>query len=157
SHVEFRGVGLHSGKEATVVVKPAEIGSGISFIRTDLPDRPEVAAHASYLKSRERRSCLQDGPAEVFTVEHLLASIYAVGLDNLDVEINAEEVPGMDGSALDFTRALRQAGVVEQKGPKTVFTLKRPLYVQDEKSSLVALPGNGSGLVIDYHLEYDGG
>jgi UDP-3-O-[3-hydroxymyristoyl] N-acetylglucosamine deacetylase/3-hydroxyacyl-[acyl-carrier-protein] dehydratase len=155
--VEFRGIGLHSGKEAVVVIKPAEAGSGISFIRTDLADRPEVAAHASFLKTRERRSCLQDGLAEVFTVEHLMASIYAVGLDNLDVEISAEEVPGMDGSALEFVRGLRQAGIVEQKSPRIVYTLKRPLYVQDDKCSLVALPSSSGGLSIDYHLEFDGG
>ena len=140
-----------------MTVRPAEAGSGISFLRTDLPERPEVLAHATFLKSRERRSCLQDGLAEVFTVEHLLASFWALGLDNLDVEINAQEVPGMDGSALDFVRGLRGGGVVEQKAPRPGYTLRRPLYVQDEKTSLIALPGNGQGLTIEYHLEYDDG
>ena len=151
--VEFRGQGLHSGKEVRVVVKPAEPGSGISFLRTDIEERPEVPALASYLKTRERRSCLQNGRAEVYTVEHLLAAFWALGLDNLDVEIDGEEVPGMDGSALEFVKQLRAGGVVEQKSPRPLYTLKRPLYVQDAGCSLIALPSSG-GLTIDYHLEH---
>ncbi|MCC6670084.1 MAG: UDP-3-O-[3-hydroxymyristoyl] N-acetylglucosamine deacetylase [Planctomycetes bacterium] len=153
SAAEFRGVGLHSGKEVQLVVKPAEPGNGISFVRTDLEGRPEIRVRPEHLKSRERRSCLNDNGAEIHTVEHLLASLWALGIDNAEVETNGEEVPGMDGSAQDFVAGLRAAGIAEQKAPKAVYAVKRPIHVQEGQASLIAIPGGGA-LSVDYHLDY---
>lgn len=151
--VEYRGVGLHSGKEARVTLEPAEAGNGVTFVRVDLEEEPEVRANGAYMKSRERRTCLQNGRAEVYTCEHLLASLYALGIDNAVVKIDCEEVPGMDGSAADFVAGLKGAGIVELRAQRQTYQVKEPIYVREGNASLVALPGNG-GLTIEYHLDY---
>lgn len=151
--VEYRGIGLHSGKEIRVLVRPAEAGTGVSFVRTDLDDHPVVRAHGANMKARQRRTCIQDGRAEVYTCEHLLAAMYALGIDNALVEIDGEEVPGLDGSSLEFYRALQGSGLVETRAPRPVYAVKQPIYVRDGAASIVALPGSGK-LTIEYHLDY---
>ncbi|MEQ1631199.1 MAG: UDP-3-O-acyl-N-acetylglucosamine deacetylase [Planctomycetota bacterium] len=151
--VEYRGVGLHSGKEITLRVRPAEAGNGVSFIRTDLEDQPEVRAHGPNMKARQRRTCIQDGRAEVYTCEHLLASLYALGIDNAVVEINGEEVPGLDGAATEFLQGLKQSGAVELRAPRQSYSVKQPIYVREGNASIVALPGSGK-LSCEYHLDY---
>ena len=151
--VEFRGVGLHSGEETRVVIKPAEAGTGITFVRLDLEDQPEVRAQGSNYKARGRRTCLHKGRAEVATVEHLLAALWALGVDNATVEMDAEEVPGLDGSAKEFAARILEADTVELKVPRSSYSVKEPIYVREGQSSLVALPAEG-GLTIEYHLDY---
>ena len=151
--VEYRGIGLHSGKEIKIVVRPAEAGTGVSFVRTDLDDHPVVRAMGANMKARARRTCIQDGRAEVYTCEHLLAAMYSLGIDNALVEIDGEEVPGLDGSSLEFFRALRESGTVETRSPRPVYAVKHPIYVRDGSASIVALPGTGK-LTIEYHLDY---
>jgi UDP-3-O-acyl-N-acetylglucosamine deacetylase len=154
SPVEFRGVGLHSGKDVKLVVKPAEPGHGIVFVRTDLEGKPELPALCSHLKPRDRRSVLKNGLAEVHTVEHLLGSFWAMQIDNAVVEINGEEVPGLDGSALEFVQALTKAGISEQKIDRKCFDLAEPLYVSEGDTSLVALPGQGGLSIENKKREY---
>lgn len=144
---------MHSGTETKVTVNPAEAGTGIVFVRGDLQDQPEVRAQGTNLKRRERRTCLQNGRAEVYTTEHLLAALYALRIDNATVEIDGEELPGMDGSAVPFVQALKDAGVAEQKAPRKAYVVQEPIYVREGNASLVALPGSG-GLSIEYHLDY---
>jgi UDP-3-O-[3-hydroxymyristoyl] N-acetylglucosamine deacetylase / 3-hydroxyacyl-[acyl-carrier-protein] dehydratase len=151
--VEYRGIGLHSGKEIRITVRPAEAGTGVSFVRIDLEDHPVVRAQGANMKARQRRTCIQDGRAEVYTCEHLLAAMYALGIDNALVEIDGEEVPGLDGSSLEFFRALRDSGTVETRAPRPVYAVKQPIYVRDGAASIVALPGAGK-LTIEYHLDY---
>ncbi|MFN9707417.1 MAG: UDP-3-O-acyl-N-acetylglucosamine deacetylase, partial [Planctomycetota bacterium] len=151
--VEYRGVGLHSGKEIKVVVRPAEPGTGVSFVRTEIDEQPVVRATGANMKARQRRTCIQDGRAEVYTCEHLLAALYALGVDNALVEIDGEEVPGLDGCALEFARALRDAGTVETRSPRPLYAVKQPIYVREGQASIVALPGSGK-LTIEYHLDY---
>jgi UDP-3-O-[3-hydroxymyristoyl] N-acetylglucosamine deacetylase / 3-hydroxyacyl-[acyl-carrier-protein] dehydratase len=151
--VEYRGVGLHSGKEIRITVRPAEAGTGVSFVRIDLDDHPVVRAHGANMKARQRRTCIQDGRAEVYTCEHLLAAMYALGIDNALVEIDGEEVPGLDGASLEFFRALRDSGIVETRSPRPVYSVKHPIYVREGAASIVALPGSGK-LTIEYHLDY---
>jgi UDP-3-O-[3-hydroxymyristoyl] N-acetylglucosamine deacetylase/3-hydroxyacyl-[acyl-carrier-protein] dehydratase len=154
--VEFRGVGLHTGREVRVVLKPAEAGTGVEFVRTDLAGEPTVRAAGAYLKTRERRTCLNHGQAEVFTVEHLLAALWAMRVDNVEVHIDGEEVPGMDGSARAFVEAIRAAGTVDQKATRTKFVVSEPLHLRDGRTSVAILPGEG-GLHIDYNLDYPEG
>jgi UDP-3-O-[3-hydroxymyristoyl] N-acetylglucosamine deacetylase/3-hydroxyacyl-[acyl-carrier-protein] dehydratase len=153
NQVEFQGAGLHSGKDVKVSIKPADAGSGIVFRRIDLDGQPEVNALCTHLKPRDRRSVLMSGLAEVHTVEHLMGALWALQIDNVTIEIDGEEVPGLDGSAKDFVVALQNAGVVEQKAERKRFVVEEPIYVRDGDSTLVALPGSG-GLTIDYHLDY---
>jgi UDP-3-O-[3-hydroxymyristoyl] N-acetylglucosamine deacetylase/3-hydroxyacyl-[acyl-carrier-protein] dehydratase len=151
--VEYRGVGLHSGKEIKVRVRPAEAGNGVTFVRIDLDDQPEVRAHGSNMKARQRRTCIQDGKAEVYTCEHLLASLYALGIDNAVVEIDGEEVPGLDGAASEFLQGLKQVGAVDLRAVRPVYAVKQPIYVREGNASIVALPGSGK-LTVEYHLDY---
>jgi len=155
STVEFRGPGLHSGKDIRVVVRPAEAGTGVSFVRMDIEDHPVVRAHGANMKARQRRTCIQDGRAEVYTCEHLLAALYALGIDNAIVEIDGEEVPGLDGAAAEFFRGLREAGSVELRATRPIWSVKQPIYVREGSASLVALPGSGR-LTVEYHLDYQG-
>jgi len=151
--VEYTGVGLHSGKEINITVRPAEAGTGVSFVRTDLDNQPVVRAHGANMKARQRRTCIQDGRAEVYTCEHLLAAFYALGIDNAVIEIDGEEVPGLDGSAVQFFEGLRNSGSVESRMPRPLYSVKQPIYVRDGSASIVALPGTGK-LTIEYHLDY---
>lgn len=150
---EFRGVGLHSGAETTIRVLPGEAGSGINFVRKDLEGEPEVRAYGDNLKPRERRMCLKNGAAEIYTAEHLLATLWAMSVDNATIEINGEEVPGLDGSAREFAAAIRAVGVVELKQMRKCYAVREPIYVREGNASLVALPNEG-GLSVDYHLDY---
>jgi UDP-3-O-[3-hydroxymyristoyl] N-acetylglucosamine deacetylase/3-hydroxyacyl-[acyl-carrier-protein] dehydratase len=151
--VEYCGMGLHSGKETRVRIRPAEAGSGVTFVRTDIDEHPAVRAHGPNMKARQRRTCIQDGKAEVYTCEHLLASLYAMGIDNAIVEIDGEEVPGMDGSATEFLRGLKDTGVTELRAQRASYAVKQPIYVREGNASIVALPGSGK-LTVEYHLDY---
>ena len=152
--VEYRGVGLHSGKDTRVVVRPAEAGNGVTFVRVDIDDNPVVRADGANMKARQRRTCIQDGKAEVYTCEHLLAALYALGIDNALIEIDGEEVPGLDGAASEFFRGLNESGSVELKGERPIYSVTQPIYVREGNASIVALPGSG-GLTIEYHLDYE--
>ena len=155
SPVEYRGVGLHSGKEIRITVRPAEAGTGVTFVRTDIEEHPVVRAHGANMKARQRRTCIQDGRAEVYTCEHLLAAMFALGIDNALVEIDGEELPGLDGAALEFFKALQASGTVETKSPRALYSVKHPIYVREGAASIVALPGTGK-LTVEYHLDYAG-
>ena len=151
--VEYRGIGLHSGKDIRITVRPAEAGTGVSFVRTDIEEHPVVRAHGANMKARQRRTCIQDGRAEVYTCEHLLAAMYALGIDNALVEIDGEEVPGLDGAALEFFKALQASGTVDTRSPRPIYAVKQPIYVREGAASIVALPGSGK-LTVEYHLDY---
>ena len=99
------------------------------FVRRDLEGEPEVRSCGPNMRPRERRTCLKSGPAEVYTAEHLLAALWALSVDNATISIDGEEVPGMDGSAREFTEALKAAGVQEQKVPRARYSVQEPVYV----------------------------
>jgi UDP-3-O-[3-hydroxymyristoyl] N-acetylglucosamine deacetylase/3-hydroxyacyl-[acyl-carrier-protein] dehydratase len=101
-----------------------------------------------------RRTALKNGEVEVFTVEHVLAAVAGLGIDNLIIELDASEVPNVDGSALPFVKALQEAGITEQEGEKRVFRIGSPVAVGDGEMSVSALP-DGDGLQICYTLQYD--
>lgn len=153
---EVAGTGLHSGAETTLRVKPAPAGSGVVFVRTDLPGAPRLRADADHLGVRQRRTALVGpGDAEVHTVEHFLSCCYALGIDNLLVEIDGPECPGMDGSGREFVEFLDDLGPIEQDALREEIVLDAPLTVAaGENEAIVVLPG-GEGLTVSYTLEYD--
>jgi UDP-3-O-[3-hydroxymyristoyl] N-acetylglucosamine deacetylase/3-hydroxyacyl-[acyl-carrier-protein] dehydratase len=156
SQAEVRGVGLHTGAETTVRVGPGPADSGVVFVRTDLPGRPRIPADPLHLVDRGRRTALAEGAAEVHTVEHLLAACHGLGVDDLVVEMDGVEVPGMDGSALPFVEMLRRGGVVEIPGStRRELLLRQPEGVVEpgSESCLSALPWE-RGLRVSYTLDY---
>jgi UDP-3-O-[3-hydroxymyristoyl] N-acetylglucosamine deacetylase/3-hydroxyacyl-[acyl-carrier-protein] dehydratase len=152
---EVRGVGLHTGTETVLRVKPAPAGAGVTFVRTDLPGAPRIPAHVRQLVTRQRRTALQgEGGAEVHTVEHFLACCTALPLDNLVVETSGPECPGMDGSAAEFVRMLDGLGAEEQGAPRAEIVLDQPVSVaSSDDAALTALPRR-AGLSVSYTLDY---
>ncbi len=160
SEARVTGIGLHSGETCTAVFKPAPVGTGIVFVRTDLPGRPAIVSHPSRLCQRMRRTALAaqvDGvEVEVHTTEHFLAACQGLALDNVVVELDAVELPGLDGSAKDFVDCLKAAGLVDLPAVRAMYDVKEPVAVEVGKASIVALP-YANGLKITYTLDDHGG
>ncbi|MEM7516682.1 MAG: UDP-3-O-acyl-N-acetylglucosamine deacetylase [Planctomycetota bacterium] len=152
---EFTGRGLHTGELVVARVLPAPQGTGVEFVRTDLPDSPPIPAHVTYHSEKERRTRLQRGPANVDTVEHFLAACGGAQVDNVTVELSGPELPGMDGSALEFLKLFEQAGVVEQGSEVPFFRIDEPVYVRDNHATLVALPSDNDALTLQYVASFD--
>lgn len=153
--VEFAGIGLHSGQQVRGRMLPAAVGTGIEFVRTDLPDAPHIPALISFQETKERRTRLARGPAAVETVEHLLSVCFGLKIDNLTVELSGAELPGLDGSGLEFLRLIEQAGVTEQAAEAKVFRLDQPVYVRNGDATLVALPTDRPALTLQYVASFN--
>jgi UDP-3-O-[3-hydroxymyristoyl] N-acetylglucosamine deacetylase/3-hydroxyacyl-[acyl-carrier-protein] dehydratase len=126
----------------------------VTFVRSDLAGSPRIPmTRDSLVANIPRHSAVGNGGAEVHTIEHFAASLLALGIDNLEVEIDGPEVPGMDGSGLPFVDALRKAGRTEQKAPRKLFRLDETVAIQNGDSSIVAFPAE-EGLRISYTLSY---
>lgn len=153
--IECSGIGLHTGEECHLRLKPAEPDSGVVFVRSDLPNSPEVPVSLDYVTIRQRQTTLKNGEAEVQTIEHLLSVFHGLQVDNAVVELDAPELPGMDGSAMPFVQMIREVGIAEQKAVRKSFTIDEPIYFMEEGTSLAALPApEGSGLTVSYTLDY---
>ena len=128
---EVEGVGLHEGEKVRVFVRPGRPDSGVLFIRTDEPDSDPIPAHYRSVVDAHRRTTLgvADGP-RVHTVEHLLAALHACGVDNVEVELDQAELPGLDGSAKPWFDQLQSAGIVDQKVPVKTFVIEQPVSVE---------------------------
>ncbi len=153
--VEFSGVGLHSGQTVRARVLPAPQGTGIEFVRTDVPDAQPIPALVQYRVQADLRTRLKRGNAEVETVEHLLAACSGLGIDNLRIEMDGAEMPGMDGSARPFLELFQQVGTVEQRAEARTFRLDEPIYVREKNATLVALPSEQPGLTLQYIAAFD--
>lgn len=143
SVISFSGIGLHSGRNVSVTLKPAPVGTGIVFVRTDLADRPKVKACAANVTGTMRATTLESGTAKVFTVEHLLAAFAALGVDNCLVEIDAVEPPAADGSALPFVRLIRDAGIAEQDAPAAITAVRQTYAVRLPDKFIAIMPYDG--------------
>ncbi|MBL4846390.1 MAG: UDP-3-O-[3-hydroxymyristoyl] N-acetylglucosamine deacetylase [Planctomycetes bacterium] len=150
---EVTGIGLHSGTEITIRVKPAPPGAGIVFVRTDIPGSARIPCKAEFRINEQRRTALRANDAEVHTVEHLLSAAVAFGIDNLEIEMNGVEMPGLDGSAKDFATLLEGAGVHDQDEEIEEIVVTEPIAVQGGDASLIAMPYE-KGLRISYTMDY---
>ncbi len=137
------GITLHTGSRVGLTVRPAPVDSGIVFCRTDLPEQPRVAACLANVVETRRATTIADGSAVVYTVEHLLAVLYAFGIDNVLVEMSGPEPPIGDGSATPFVELLDEAGAVEQDGSRKGLRIETPVCYEKGESCLVFLPGEG--------------
>ena len=128
--VRTTGVGLHSGTKVELTLRPAAVGTGIVFRRVDLDPIVEFAASADVVGDTRMASVLVQGAARVSTVEHLMSACAGLGIDNLYVDVTAEEIPIMDGSASSFVFLLQQAGVQEQAAAKKFIRVLKPVEVR---------------------------
>lgn len=151
---ELQGLGLFTSEPVTVRFHPAPANSGIVFIRTDQGRPVRIAARPENITKRLRRTALRNGTVAVETVEHCLAAIAGMGIDNIEVEISGPELPGGDGSCSVFIAALQQAGIEEQDATRQIFKITEPVTVSEGNAMLAALPAETEGLTILYDLDY---
>ncbi len=154
SDVSLSGVGVHTGVATTMTFRPAPIDAGITFVRVDLPDRPEIPALVDYVADTARGTTLKKGDAKVHTVEHVLAAIVGLQIDNLIIELDNIEPPIGDGSSKGFVDALLQADFDMQDAPKDCLIINESVRYTNEKKGvdIVALPTDDYRLtvMIDY-------
>jgi len=153
--IEFEGVGLHNGINAKLCLKPAEVNSGIKFKRTDV-DSDKSVIEASYKNVNSPILCTKiknSFGVSVSTIEHLMAAFYLEGIDNVLVEIDAPEVPILDGSSFDFVEAIRSYGVKEQKEEKKFIKVLKKIQIKDGSKHISIEPLNND-LIIDFEIVY---
>ena len=125
------GVGLHSGQRVELTLRPAQPDTGIVFRRVDLPQPVDIPVSALAVSDTRLASTLSNGGAKVHTVEHLMSACAGLGVDNLYVDITAEEVPILDGSAASFVFLLQSAGIVTQNAPRRFVRVTKPIEVRE--------------------------
>lgn len=132
--VSCTGIGLHTGVKSTVTFKPAEENYGIRFVRTDVGHCPEIKADIDHVVDISRGTTLEQDGVRIHTVEHVLAAITGLRIDNIKIELTGKEPPVMDGSALDFVMCLKQAGMIEQTSPREILVIDKAIaYSNPEK------------------------
>jgi UDP-3-O-[3-hydroxymyristoyl] N-acetylglucosamine deacetylase/3-hydroxyacyl-[acyl-carrier-protein] dehydratase len=150
------GVGLHTGCDVNITMKPAPVDTGIQFKRTDLPHQPLIPANIDYLTTDTdvyRCTAIGVGEAVVYTVEHLMSVLCGLGIDNLLIELDAQEVPGGDGSGKDFVDALIESQIVTQDAPARQYTVKHPVSIQENGATIFLVPSDK--FEVSYTLDYD--
>lgn len=151
---ELPGVGFITGANVRVRFHPAPPNTGVVFHRTDLPDRPAVAAHISAVTNTQRRTTLGPPGRDITLVEHLLAALAGLRIDNCLVELDGPEPPGLDGSAAGFVQVLAAAGTEVQPARRPVRTVCTPMVVTASGSTLAFHPTTAPGLRVSYLLDY---
>lgn len=154
----LKGKGLHTGKEVCVTFKPAVENSGYRIIRTDLEGRPEIPAVAAYVKFVDRASCLEKDGVSIFTMEHAMAALYGCGIDNCEIEVNAEEFPILDGSSRYYVEAIEKVGFREQEAERRYFevTEKMEFGCEETGTRITLLPDTeySINLMVAYNSPY---
>jgi UDP-3-O-[3-hydroxymyristoyl] N-acetylglucosamine deacetylase / 3-hydroxyacyl-[acyl-carrier-protein] dehydratase len=142
SSISISGTGLHTGVLVDMTLKPANPGFGIQFQRIDMPNQPIIKADCDLVTDTSRGTTLQVGDAKVSTVEHVLAALVGMGVDNVLIELNGPEIPIMDGSSMPFIELIEETGVLEQEAAKAWYSIDENIYHYDEEKrvEMVALP-----------------
>lgn len=154
--VSLTGVGLHTGRKVTVVLKPAPEGAGISFKRVDLDRQPVISLVPKNIyvdNSVVRCTTVGHGAEAIHTVEHLMSVCSGLGLDNLSIELDGSEMPGMDGSAVNFAQAIQSVGIVEQNRQRSYIRIEKEIRVDGKNAFISVEPCEEFRLT--YTLEYD--
>lgn len=142
--VSFEGVGLHTGNWSRITLKPANENTGYVFVRTDLEGSPEIPALVDKVIGIERGTTIAQGDAVVHTVEHILAALVGMGVDNCCIELTNNEPPVGDGSAMPYVELVKQAGIKDQNADREVLVVEQPIrYIDEERGTeIVALPND---------------
>lgn len=152
---ELSGKGLHTGLEINIRFLPSAANTGIRIKRTDLPENPEIQALADYVTETTRGTVLKRGDLQVSTIEHAMAALYACGVDNCLIEVDAPEFPILDGSSKYFYNAIVESGVEELKEERDVYIVRKKIEynLPDSKSKIILLPDDKFS--IDVHVNYN--
>ena len=151
------GVGYWSGKDVRVEFRPAAADTGIVFVRADLKGCPRIPASVEHRVETPLRTVLQCGEAGVEMVEHIMAALAGLQIDNCELWVNQPEMPGGDGSSLPFVEALRPAGIVEQDSLRRQNIIRKTIRLGDGKSWIEARPCSSGKMVLRYDLDYGSG
>ncbi|MGQ4276626.1 UDP-3-O-acyl-N-acetylglucosamine deacetylase [Pseudidiomarina sp. E22-M8] len=148
------GVGLHKGNKVQLTLRPAPANTGLVFRRVDLKPAVDIRANAELVRDTRMCTCLiNDDNIRVSTVEHLLAAVAAMGIDNLIIEVDSHEIPIMDGSSHPFIYLLQSAGIEEQGAAKKFIRIKQPVRVEEDDKWAELLPHDG--FRIDFAIDFD--
>ncbi len=144
NEISLKGVGLHTGQEVTMTLKPAPVNNGFTFVRVDLEGQPIIEADANYVVNTQRGTNLEKRGVMIQTPEHVLAAIVGCDLDNIIIELNASELPIMDGSSKYFVEAIEKAGIVDQDADRKVYVVKEVISYLDEAtgSEITVIPSD---------------
>ncbi|MFH2141587.1 MAG: bifunctional UDP-3-O-[3-hydroxymyristoyl] N-acetylglucosamine deacetylase/3-hydroxyacyl-ACP dehydratase [Bacteroidota bacterium] len=134
--VSIKGIGLHSGSNCEISLKPAPENHGYKFQRTDIEGNPTINAIVENVTDTSRGTTIEENGVKVSTVEHLLASIYGMGIDNILIEINSQEVPIMDGSGKQFIKAINEVGIVEQNAEQKYFYINKTIVFSNKEKGI---------------------
>ena len=154
ARVSTCGIGVHSGKAANITIAPAPVNTGYVFIRTDIaPSDGRIKAIASNVTATQLgTSIANEYGASVATIEHVLAALYGMGIDNAFIEIDGPEVPILDGSSVQFVDMISSVGTMAQAAPKKIIEVLRPIEVKDGAKFARLLPENGFVLDVEIHF-----
>ena len=143
--VAYTGIGLHSGREVHMELRPAAAGTGIVFVRTDLDGEPRVHATADHVTSTLRATTIEEGSVKFFTIEHLMSAFHALRIDNCEVRLDSEEPPVADGASLAFFDLIEQAGIAELDAPREEIVIDRVYRIDDDKDErfVMVVPYDG--------------
>ncbi len=151
--IDFKGVGLHSGKEVCMTLKPSESNSGIHFVRTDLPGDNTIPAFMNRVVDTRLATTISENGVTVATTEHLLAALSGLGIDNIIIELDAKEVPVMDGSAAAFAEEIQHAGILRQNSHRRVVRITDTIVFHDNGRTVRIEPYDG--LKITAAIDFD--
>ncbi|MGB8226526.1 MAG: UDP-3-O-acyl-N-acetylglucosamine deacetylase [Sedimentisphaerales bacterium] len=151
---KLAGRGMFSGAEAKVRFAPADVDTGVVFIRTDLDEPVKIEATVRNIAERSRRTAIKKGQISIETIEHCMSAINALEIDNIFIEVDAPEMPGFDGGSGEYFKALKKCGFVEQSKPRKEFAISQEISIRESGASIYALPNEGESLEITYDMDY---
>lgn len=151
--VRFSGIGVHSGQTVNLTINPAPTNHGIKFVRTDLPDQPSVSAHFNMVVDTSLATVIGNDGFIVSTIEHLMACLAGLAIDNALIEMDGYEVPIMDGSAGPFAELVVASGVKTQDAPRCFFVVNEPIEYREKDRSICIYPADT--FKISYRIEFD--
>lgn len=154
TEVSYRGVGLHSGQTSTITFKPAEKNDGIVFVRSDLEGKPEIPADIDHVIDISRGTTIGIKKATVATIEHVLAAVKGLNIDNIRIEVNGPEVPVADGSSIVFLKLLKSAGIVEQDAEREYMEITEAISFSSPQDNVDIVIVPSSNLKITFMVDY---
>jgi len=151
---KLAGRGMFSGAQSQVRFAPADVDTGVVFVRTDLDEPLHIEANIRNIAGRSRRTALKKGQISIETIEHCMAAVNALEIDNIFIEVDAPEMPGFDGGSGEYFRALKECGFVEQARPRKEFAIAEAVSLNEAGASIYALPCESNTLEITYDMDY---